>query len=147
MLKKILLISIFSVFIIQCGKDEKEVSEVKKDPKNQEYPIKVSSKNFDFTVSYKTDPEPIPFLKFFKINFKFEPNNGQDIPEDLKIAIEADMPEHQHGMNVNPKLFKVDKNNYRVEGMKFHMLGYWEIYLTLRSSKKEDKISFSYFLE
>lgn len=44
------------------------------------------------------------------------------------LQVDAAMPHHGHGMNVSPKVIRVAPGSYRVEGMLFHMPGYWELY-------------------
>jgi hypothetical protein len=41
--------------------------------------------------------------------------------------VDADMPEHRHGMNYTPSLRELGPNRFRAEGMLFHMPGRWRI--------------------
>ena len=41
--------------------------------------------------------------------------------------VDADMPEHRHGMNYAPSLRELGPNRFRAEGMLFHMPGRWRI--------------------
>ena len=46
---------------------------------------------------------------------------------DAELSIDASMPEHQHGMNTVPVAAPNGDGTFFVEGMLFHMTGYWEI--------------------
>ena len=52
-------------------------------------------------------------------------------PLDILVAIDADMPEHKHGMNVKPVIQRTGPGAYAAKGMLLHMLGKWEIETTL----------------
>ena len=49
----------------------------------------------------------------------------------LVARADAAMPQHGHGMNVAPTVKQVAPGTYRVDGMLFHMPGYWELYFDL----------------
>ena len=46
---------------------------------------------------------------------------------DAELSIDASMPAHQHGMNTLPVATAQGDGSFLVEGMHFHMTGYWEI--------------------
>jgi hypothetical protein len=41
--------------------------------------------------------------------------------------VDADMPEHRHGMNYAPSLIDLGAGRYRAEGFVFHMPGRWRL--------------------
>jgi cytochrome c peroxidase len=47
------------------------------------------------------------------------------LPDRLKI--DAQMPEHRHGMNYRPEVKSLGGGQWRVEGMMFHMPGRWQL--------------------
>jgi hypothetical protein len=47
------------------------------------------------------------------------------------LAADAAMPHHGHGMNVAPTVKRTKPGEFRVDGMLFHMPGYWELYFDL----------------
>jgi cytochrome c peroxidase len=47
------------------------------------------------------------------------------LPDTLKV--EAQMPEHRHGMNYRPEVKRITDGRWRVEGMMFHMPGRWQL--------------------
>jgi hypothetical protein len=52
-------------------------------------------------------------------------------PFEGTLRADAAMPQHGHGMNVAPTMKQVAPGAYRVDGMLFHMPGYWELYFDL----------------
>ncbi len=50
---------------------------------------------------------------------------------DLELIADADMPEHGHGMNTRPEVQSLSNGRFLVQGMMFHMFGFWEIYLDI----------------
>src|SRR2546423_15401339 len=46
-------------------------------------------------------------------------------PEAESLKVDAQMPEHRHGMNYAPKVIKTGPQRWRAEGLMFHMPGKW----------------------
>jgi hypothetical protein len=64
---------------------------------------------------------------------------------ELALAVDAAMPEHGHGMNVEPKVTALGKGRFSVEGMLLHMSGRWELYFDITrdgvTSRAQDEIT------
>src|SRR3954463_15328222 len=43
------------------------------------------------------------------------------------LTIDAQMPEHRHGMNYRPEVKRVGEGRWQVAGMMFHMPGRWRL--------------------
>jgi hypothetical protein len=42
------------------------------------------------------------------------------------------MPEHDHGLPTKPRITEeLGGGDYRLEGMRFHMSGYWEVVVSI----------------
>lgn len=50
---------------------------------------------------------------------------------NVSLSVDAGMPEHMHGMNVQPKITQMKDGSFLVEGMLFHMPGRWELYFDI----------------
>ena len=48
------------------------------------------------------------------------------------VALDAVMPDHQHGMNYAPTVTDLGDGRYRFDGLVFHMPGTWELRLEAR---------------
>ncbi|MFN0242964.1 MAG: hypothetical protein ACKVWV_08750 [Planctomycetota bacterium] len=55
-----------------------------------------------------------------------------DVPlTDVALTIDAAMPDHQHGMNRVPTVLQDANGKQQIEGVLFHMPGYWELYFDI----------------
>jgi len=50
------------------------------------------------------------------------------------LKVDAQMPEHRHGMNYKPAIQALGNGRWRVEGLLWHMSGRWEWRFDVRSS-------------
>lgn len=53
-------------------------------------------------------------------------------PAEL-TSFDLTMPEHGHGMIVNARISKVGTNSFRVDGLKMHMRGKWQLAVAVQS--------------
>ena len=60
-----------------------------------------------------------------------ENEDGLEI-EGAIIEVEGGMPEHDHGLPTRPRITEeLGGGDYRLEGMRFHMSGYWEVIVSI----------------
>ena len=78
-------------------------------------------------VRYATDPDPIPLNDYFDLTLSiFDGETGTLPATDLvSLSFDAGMPDHGHGMNVQPTLTDLGGGQTLVEGLLFHMEGAW----------------------
>jgi len=69
-----------------------------------------------------------------------------DRPAEL-VAVDAQMPEHRHGMNYRPTIVALGEGRYRVDGMVFHMPGRWEISLDVRAGEESERLSHEFIIK
>jgi hypothetical protein len=79
---------------------------------------------------YKLLPDPVPVGRHFSIEVALCPRGAAPLPAELRV--DAQMPEHRHGMNYRPSVTAREAGLYRVEGLMFHMPGRWELSFELR---------------
>ncbi|WP_168708457.1 hypothetical protein [Hydrogenophaga sp. PAMC20947] len=48
------------------------------------------------------------------------------------MKVDAEMPDHRHGMNYKPSFTALDDGQWRVEGMVWHMAGRWALKVDTR---------------
>lgn len=52
--------------------------------------------------------------------------------EGAIVDVEGGMPKHNHGLPTKPRVTKeLGDGNYKLDGMRFHMAGYWEIVVSI----------------
>ena len=78
-----------------------------------------------YTIAYTTVPDPISVGQHFVVDFSICARNGLESPRVARI--DANMPEHRHGMNYRPGVTVVRPGLYRAEGLMFHMPGRWDL--------------------
>ena len=58
--------------------------------------------------------------------------------EWAKIVVDGGMPEHDHGLPTEPRVTaELGNGEYRLDGMRFHMRGLWEIRITVTTEEGE----------
>lgn len=78
-----------------------------------------------YVVVWQTRPAPVVVGEHFIIDLIVCPKAGAPAPS--RIRVDAQMPAHRHGMNYRPSVASTGGARYRVEGMLFHMPGYWRL--------------------
>ena len=93
-----------------------------------EYPTTVLSENERYEVSYDTTPSPIPLNEEFSIWLTIvEKETNTEVIAGINVDINAEMPNHDHGMSQTPVTSQMDDGRFMSEGMFFQMPGYWHI--------------------
>jgi hypothetical protein len=80
-------------------------------------------------MSYRTIPPRIAVGEQFVLELTACPKQGAVLSGRVKL--DAQMPEHKHGMNYQPTVTVLGPGRYRSEGWLFHMPGRWEFVFDL----------------
>jgi cytochrome c peroxidase len=89
-----------------------------------------------YVVAYKAAPS---IGEFFSVEVVACAKPGHALPEELKV--DAQMPEHRHGMNYAPAVRRLAPGRWRAEGLMFHMPGEWELSFELRGGGASERLS------
>ena len=82
-------------------------------------------------VTYSSPSGPLEINRIHSWVLHVESNEGLPV-ENAQISVEGGMPEHDHGLPTRPRVTEeLGGGDYRLEGMRFHMRGYWEIVVTV----------------
>jgi len=95
-----------------------------------------------YVLAYR--PSGISVGSHFSLDIGVCPKNGRGEPDSLKV--DAQMPEHKHGMNYAPAVTKVGPGRWQAEGLMFHMPGKWEFVFEVRSKDVSDVLRSSFVL-
>ena len=61
--------------------------------------------------------------------------------EGATVAVTGGMPMHDHGLPTDPRMTSsLGNGDYLLEGMRFHMNGYWELLLTVDAGGRRDTV-------
>lgn len=92
-------------------------------------------------------PWPIPLNELFELEVSAAAANQRDVAlTAIELRVDAAMPEHQHGMATEPKLRR-SGNSFVVEGLQFHMSGWWELYVDITVGGVTERAQFRIELE
>ena len=107
----------------------------------QETTSKTSDKG-KFVVSYESELQPPAINKIHNWIVHVESADGTSI-DDAAITLVGGMPVHDHGLPTLPLATQnLGDGNYLVEGMKFHMNGWWQVTLSIASGDENDSVTF-----
>ena len=85
----------------------------------------------EYVVSYST-PDGAPQInRMHSWILHIEDSDGQPV-ENAKVTVTGGMPAHDHGLPTQPRVTaELGDGNYRLDGMRFHMAGTWELVVSI----------------
>jgi len=93
-----------------------------------------------FHVTYKSKLHPLVINRIHNWVLRVELADGQPVT-NADITVEGGMPAHDHGLPTLPRMTQsLGNGEYLLEGMRFHMNGYWEISITINAGGDRDTI-------
>ena len=97
-----------------------------------------TSKRGLFVVSYQSDLQPLQINQLHSWVVRVEDVSGEGVT-GAEITVDGGMPEHDHGLATRPRVTaELGDGNYRLDGLRFHMAGDWELTLTIVANGKTD---------
>ena len=106
----------------------------------------LTGSNENFVVEVTPSLRPIAINQIHSWLLTLHPNEGSS-KNDMHISVSGGMPLHAHGMQTTPKVAaKTSHSQYQVDGMKFHMRGYWEVAIKIDSGSATDEIVIAFNL-
>ena len=94
----------------------------------------------EFVVTYTTPDGPPEINRMHSWILYVESDSGEPI-EGADIEVDGGMPAHDHGLPTQPRVTAdLGGGYYRLDGVRFHMSGYWEMFVTIRSDESEDTV-------
>jgi len=93
-----------------------------------------------FVVSYQSELIPLQINKLHAWVLHIEDADGNPVT-GAHIEASGGMPVHDHGLPTYPRVTEdLGGGNYRLDGMRFHMTGAWEITITIVDDGKTDTV-------
>jgi len=82
-------------------------------------------------VTYTTPDGDLAINRMHSWILHIEDEDGFEI-EGAIVDVDGGMPEHDHGLPTKPRVTEeLGGGDYRLDGMRFHMSGYWEIVVSI----------------
>jgi hypothetical protein len=97
-----------------------------------------------YMVAFRPEPARIEVGEPFSLLMNVCTKN--DKPAEL-VAVDAQMPEHRHGMNYRPTVMALGNGRYRVDGLIFHMPGRWELAIDVRAGEESERLSHEFIVK
>jgi hypothetical protein len=105
------------------------------------------SDNGLFHVSYTSANGNVPVNQMHQWTLHVETADGQPV-ENATITLDGDMPQHGHGLPTNPQVTEyLGNGDYRVEGLKFQMGGWWVMDFVITAEGQSDTVQFNMLLK
>jgi len=92
-----------------------------------------------YTVVFKTVPDPVQVGAHFALDFAVCPRGSAGVPRAVRV--DANMPEHRHGMNYRPVVTAKSSTMYRAEGLLFHMPGRWDLTFDIAAPGRVERLT------
>jgi len=93
-----------------------------------------------YSVSFDSALDPIEINRIHSWLLHIETVDGQSL-QNAEISVDGGMPAHAHGLPTRPRVVaNLGEGNYRLEGMRFHMPGIWEITITIEANGTTDRV-------
>jgi hypothetical protein len=97
------------------------------------------SENELFQVSYASQLNPIVINQIHSWKLQVMTAEGKAV-SDAVISVKGGMPEHNHGLATAPSIEATGNGNYLLQGLRFHMMGYWELELSITQGSISDTV-------
>jgi len=93
-----------------------------------------------YRISYTASLDPIEINQIHRWVLHVETVEG-DLVTDADITIEGGMPMHNHGLPTSPQVTQTSNDGaYTIEGMRFHMMGEWEVRINITAANQSDSV-------
>lgn len=93
-----------------------------------------------YTVAWRPLGGAVPKNEYFELEaYLYE---GERLLPGAELIVSAWMPEHGHGMIVQPRTLDAGDGRYQVSGMLFHMRGKWELFFDVVNQGLSERTQF-----
>jgi hypothetical protein len=99
----------------------------------------------DFVLHYRPVPAPIVLGRHFAIDAVVCAKPAAPAVQGLRV--DAQMPEHRHGMNYRATVAAKGEGRYVAEGLLFHMPGRWQLLFDVETRGKTERLATDLVLE
>ncbi len=100
-----------------------------------------------YQLSFSPELDPIAINQMHRWTLHLAHPDGQPIT-GATIGVDGDMPQHGHGLPTRPQVTAdLGNGDYLVEGLKFHMPGWWIVTFDIASEAGSDQVTFNLLLE
>jgi YtkA-like protein len=92
-----------------------------------------------YVVNFESSLEPIEINQIHSWTLRIT-SDGEPVT-GASLAVSGGMTAHDHGMPTRPRVTaELGNGEYRLEGMRFHMGGDWEVFIEIKANGKTDTV-------
>ena len=115
-------------------------------PSDLDYSTTLLSEQGLYQIGYTSDRGAVPVNQIQSWTLHVERADGQPV-ENATITVDGDMPQHGHGLPTRPQVTRdLGNGDYKVEGLKFHMPGWWVMDFVVTADGQSDQVRFNLML-
>lgn len=93
-----------------------------------------------YRLSYESRAVPVPVNQMHSWVLHLQTADGSPV-SGAEILVSGGMPAHDHGLPTAPRVTReLGAGDYLVEGLRFHMNGYWELRFTIAVGETADTV-------
>jgi hypothetical protein len=116
-------------------------------PSNLDYSTTRLTEQGLYEITYVSKIDPVPVNQMLTWTLHVETADGQPV-ENATISVDGDMPQHGHGLPTRPQVTRyLGNGDYLVEGLKFHMPGWWVMDFVIDANGQSDQVRFNMMLK
>ena len=94
----------------------------------------------DLVVTYSTPDGPVEINRMHSWVLHVETVEGEPVT-GAEIEVDGGMPAHNHGLPTRPRItHEIGDGDYQLDGVRFHMGGYWEIVVSVTTDAGTETI-------
>jgi hypothetical protein len=99
-----------------------------------------ASKEGLYRLSFTSDLDPLVINRMHSWTLHLDDRSGAPV-SGADMTVVGGMPEHNHGLPTSPRVTReLGNGDYRLEGMRFHMSGSWEITVSINAADGKDSV-------
>lgn len=116
-------------------------------PADLDYSTTLLSAQGLYEVSYVSDLGSVPINQIQSWTLHVETPDGHPV-ENATISVDGDMLQHGHGLPTRPAVTGyLGNGDYKLEGIKFHMPGWWVMDFEIAADGQTDTVRFNLLLK
>lgn len=94
-----------------------------------------------YRLGYHSQLQPIAINRIHSWILHLETASGTPV-SNAQMSVTGGMPAHDHGLPTRPRVTgQSEAGDYLLEGVRFHMSGYWEIVVELHVDGRRDTVT------
>ena len=114
-----------------------------KPPADLDYSRTRPSEAGRYRATIRPEGDSIPKGKLQRWTLHLETTQGAAV-DSAKVTVDGGMPQHGHGLPTTPRVTRhLGQGNHLVEGLKFHMGGWWVVKFRVAAEAGRDSVVFN----